>query len=91
MRYPAMFAALVIVASTFAQDKPNVPGSTSTGFLLPNGWHLTPAGKHLVITDLPLNIVPLKDGKRVLIATSGYNRHELILADISGDEPKAIA
>jgi YVTN family beta-propeller protein len=71
-----------------AQDK---PGPTPAGFLLPNGWHLTPAGKHVVTTDLPLNIVPLKDGKHVLMATSGFNKHELLLIDVSGPEPKVVA
>jgi hypothetical protein len=30
---------------------------------LPNGWILTPVGKHVTLTDLPLNIIPLGDGK----------------------------
>ena len=67
------------------------PGRPTTGFLLPNGWHLTPVGKHVVTTDLPLNILPLKDGKHALVATSGFNRHELSLIDFSGTEPKVVA
>jgi len=52
------------------------------GILLPNGWALTPAGRHVVLTDLPLNILPFSDNRRVLVATSGYNKHELSLLDI---------
>jgi YVTN family beta-propeller protein len=74
-----------------AQEKAKVAGPTETGFLLPNGWHLTPAGKHFVTTDLPLNIIPLKDGKHALVATSGYNKHELTLVDFSGSEPKGVS
>ncbi len=60
-----------------------------TGILLPNGWTLTPAGKHVVLTDLPLNIVPLADSHRALVATSGYNKHELSLIDL--EQQKVIA
>jgi YVTN family beta-propeller protein len=89
MRF-ASLAALLLAAAGWAQDKPKFAGPTDTGFLLPNGWHLTPVGKHVVTTDLPLNIFPLKDGKHALVATSGYNRHELLLTDITG-EPRAVA
>ncbi|WP_020472019.1 alkaline phosphatase family protein [Zavarzinella formosa] len=71
------------------QDKPVFAGPTSTGFLLPNGWHLTPVGKHVETTDLPLNIYPLKDGKRAIVATSGFNSHNLYLIDLA--EHKIIA
>jgi YVTN family beta-propeller protein len=84
------FAALLLATAAHGQDKATFAGPTDTGFLLPNGWHLTPAGKHVVTTDLPLNIVPLKDGKHALVATSGYNRHELSLIDIT-TEPKVVA
>src|SRR6188474_1706920 len=91
MRHFLPLLVLVFAATGIAQEKPSFAGPSETGFLLPNGWRLTPAGKHLVTNDLPLNIIPLKDGKHVLIATSGYNRHELVLADITADAPKAIS
>src|SRR5262245_38395436 len=84
----------LLAISLAAQDKPDpvrTAGPTKTGFLLPNGWHLTPVGRHLVTTDLPLNILPLKDGKHVLVATSGFNKHELSLVDVSGPEPKLVS
>jgi hypothetical protein len=37
----------------------------------------------VTLTDLPLNILPLDDGTRILIATSGYNKHELSLVDLA--------
>jgi YVTN family beta-propeller protein len=87
----SLLLGLAVATVACGQDKPTVAGPTDTGFLLPNGWHLTPVGKHLVTTDLPLNIVPLRDGKHALVATSGYNQHNLYLVDISGAEPKAVA
>src|SRR5262249_11360323 len=65
------------------------PGPTKDGFLLPNGWHLTPAGKHIVTADLPLNILPLKDNRHALVGTCGFNPHHLSLVDIV--EGKVIA
>src|SRR5262245_16171126 len=94
MRSLPLLAALLIVAAVHAQDKATAPrfaGPTDEGFLLPNGWHLTPVGIHTVTTDLPLNVVPLKDGKHALVATSGFNRHELLLIDFAAPEPKVVA
>jgi YVTN family beta-propeller protein len=71
--------------STLSQ-KPQTAGPTEKGFLLPNGWVLTPAGRHVILTDLPLNILPLQDNRRVLVATSGYNKHELSLVDLEAQK-----
>ena len=65
-----------------AQDKPTFAGPNEKGFLLPNGWTISPAGKQITLTDLPLNILPLADGRHVLVGTSGYNKHELSLIDL---------
>src|SRR5579883_3657358 len=65
------------------EPKPVFPGPTKDGFLLPNGWHLTPAGRHVAIADLPLNIHPLKDNRHALVTTNGFNRHDLSLIDLT--------
>src|SRR5262245_53823953 len=69
--------------------KPRFAGPTETGFLLPNGWHLTPAGKHVETTDLPLNILPLKDGKHAVVTTNGFNQHTLYLIDLTSGKVAA--
>ena len=69
--------------------KPAFPGPTDTGFLLPNGWHITPVGRQVEITDLPLNIHPLKDGRHALVTANGFNRHEVSLVDLK--EGKVLA
>src|SRR5258708_1569179 len=58
-------------------------GPTENGFLLPNGWRLTPAGRQVVLTDLPLNIVPSPDSRYAFVATSGYNVHELTAVELA--------
>jgi YVTN family beta-propeller protein len=54
--------------------------------VLPNGWAISPAGRQVQLTDLPLNILPLADGKRALVATNGYNAHQLHLVDLSASK-----
>jgi hypothetical protein len=49
------------VTTTFA-------GPAENGFLLPNGWRLTPAGRQVVLTDLPLNIVTSPDSRYAFVA-----------------------
>ncbi len=58
------------------------PGPTENGYLLPNGWHITPAGRQIETTDLLLNIKPLKDSKHAIIATSGFNEHNVALVNL---------
>jgi YVTN family beta-propeller protein len=50
--------------------------------LLPNGWKLTPAGRQVVTTDLPLNILTSPDGRYAFVATSGYNSHDLTVIEL---------
>src|SRR5271157_2209702 len=78
---------LTSLAALRAQEAPRYAGATKTGFLLPNGWMVSPVGEQVPITDLPLNIVPLPDSRHVLVATSGFNAHELALIDL---EKKAV-
>jgi YVTN family beta-propeller protein len=66
-----------------AESKARFPGPTDRGFLLPNGWTITPAGDQVALTDLPLNIFPLADGRHALAASSGFNDHELVLVDLT--------
>lgn len=51
--------------------------------LLPNGWKLSPAGRQVVLTDLPLNILTTPDSRHAFVATSGYNSHDLAVVDLA--------
>jgi YVTN family beta-propeller protein len=75
--------SLLLLTSLWAEDKPSRPGPTERGFVLPNGWTITPVGRQVTLTDLPLNILPLADNKYALVATSGYNKHELSLIELN--------
>ncbi len=85
---------LSLTITLFGQDKSSVtvpiknpvagktPGPTATGFLLPNGWHLTPAGRQIETNDMVLGILPLQDGRRALATCNGYNEHYIGLFDL---------
>ncbi|RPI82798.1 MAG: YncE family protein, partial [Planctomycetaceae bacterium] len=71
-------------AGVLGQDDPQ-----GTGFLLPNGWRLTPAGEQVPLTDLPLNITTSPDGRYAFVATSGYRDHELTVVNLETREKVA--
>ena len=89
---PLLFIGAMSLGTVQAQEKPaselaraaesRFPGPTETGYLLPNGWHITPAGRQIETTDLLLNILPLKDSKHAIIATSGFNEHNIALVNL---------
>jgi YVTN family beta-propeller protein len=81
-RAVAALLAALIGLSAVAEDRPQRPGPTGQGFLLPNGWTITPAGRQTVLTDLPLNVLPLPGNKYALVATSGFNKHELSVVEL---------
>ena len=86
----AAIAALAMMATLAgdlpAQDKPQFVGPTERGFLLPNGWTISPAGDQVVTTDMVLDIRPTPDGKHALVASSGFNAHELIVVDLASKQ-----
>jgi YVTN family beta-propeller protein len=73
---------LFLATTGYSQQTPDYAGPTKNGFLLPNGWVVSPAGSQVIVTDLPLNILALPDNRHALVATSGYNAHELSLIDL---------
>ncbi len=51
------------------------PGYTGGGVtLLPNGWRIAPAGRHMAIGDLPLAMTLSPDGRSLLVTNNGYSR-----------------
>ena len=82
----SVLALPLIAQERKAQEKPRTAGPTDAGFLLPNGWTLTPAGEQVPLNDLVLNIIPGPDGRRALVSSNGYNTHELSLVDLGRKE-----
>ncbi|OLB61952.1 MAG: hypothetical protein AUI11_07570 [Acidobacteria bacterium 13_2_20CM_2_66_4] len=80
MRTPALAAcaALTIftaIASLYGDGTPSSrPGAVGGGVtLLPNGWKIAPAGRHVTVGHLPLAMVESPDGRSLMVATNGYD------------------
>ncbi|MCC6394710.1 MAG: beta-propeller fold lactonase family protein [Bryobacterales bacterium] len=48
---------------------------------LPNGWRITPVGRHVVTDDYILNVSNTPDGRGIIALNSGYNPHGLSVID----------
>ena len=59
------------------------PGYVGNGVvLLPNGWKISPAGQHLQLDDLPMEMMESKDGRFMIITNNGYSPPVLTVVDL---------
>ena len=60
------------------------PGAMSDGTtLLPNGWRIQPAGKHLKVGDMPLNVLQTPDSRYLIVTSNGLARPSFSVVDIA--------
>jgi DNA-binding beta-propeller fold protein YncE len=82
----AACAALTIftaMASSYGDGTPSSrPGAIGGGVtLLPNGWKIVPAGRHVTVGHLPLAMVESPDGRSLMVATNGYDKPAISVVD----------
>src|SRR5215831_11692639 len=59
------------------------PGALGGGVtLLPNGWKITPAGRHVQVGSFPMAMVESPDGRTLFIANNGYLKPSIVAVDI---------
>ena len=76
--------AVLTVAQSSSVQATTSPGKLDDGStLLPNGWRVAPAGKHVGVGTLPLNIVATLDGRYAIVSTSGLMKPALAVIDIA--------
>lgn len=81
MRALPLFALLGILHA-------QVPAPTAnSGYDLPNGWKLTPAGKQIRTEDMVLGLSQAPDGKALIALHSGFNPHGILVVDTATEEP----
>jgi YVTN family beta-propeller protein len=93
-RSPSLVAFTVLLGSavwgtlhTRAQSAAplaSLPGGMSDGTtMLPNGWRIQPAGKHLRVGDMPLNLLQTPDSKYLVVSSNGLARPSFSIVDIA--------
>ena len=81
-----LMALLAATGSLGVADTPGGgarrPGKESRDVtLLPNGWRISPAGRHLTVGDLPLAMVESTDGRYVVVSSNGWSKPTLTVVD----------
>src|SRR3954471_14954736 len=75
-------AAATPAAAAVAPPSPSPPatrpGPQGGGVtLLPNGWRIAPAARHITMGDLPLAMVESADGRYLIVSNDGYAKPTL--------------
>lgn len=77
----------ITIALTSLFTLAQLPAPIDGGYFLPNGWTITPIGKHVPAQDTVLNMARSPDGKFIAVLSGGFNKHELMLIDTETQEP----
>ncbi len=95
----ALIAAALLVATSAAvvvtqrvtstKDRPGYLGGNVT--LLPNGWRISPAGRHFSIGDLPLAMTLSPDGHALVVTNNGYQRPSLKVFDLDHETASSVS
>src|SRR5262249_4593935 len=66
-----------------AESPATTPGTLGGGtVMLPNGWRIAPAGRHLPLDDLPMEMVESPDGHYLIVTNNGYSKPILSVVDL---------
>ena len=53
---------------------------------LPNGWSITPAGRHVTVGDLPLNIAVSRSQRFLAVTNNGQSTQSIQLIDAKNEK-----
>ncbi|HET6274057.1 MAG TPA: bifunctional YncE family protein/alkaline phosphatase family protein [Bacteroidota bacterium] len=82
--YHSLLALILAVAGFACSGTPNLllPGQLPDGRVrLPNGWFLSPAGSHVQVGELPLNMAVTPDERYILLANNGTREQSISVID----------
>jgi DNA-binding beta-propeller fold protein YncE len=87
-QYRMVLAVVLLFFAARAEGKPPAvrterPGRQESGdTLLPNGWRIAPAGRHLTVGDMPLAMAESPDGETLVVSNNGYTKPTLTVVDL---------
>lgn len=80
---------VAVVGASHARKAALLPGvrDAEGGVFLPNGWRVTPAGRHIPLPgDMPLKMQISPDGTRLIVLTAGFHNHGIDLIDLATEK-----
>src|ERR1700742_26779 len=78
----ALTVILVLLSVMIAKvEDSSAAAPPNESYQLPNGWRLTPAGRHLGVGTMPLNMALSPDGNFLLVTNNGYAEHSVMVVD----------
>ena len=61
-----------------------LPGAMTDGTtMLPNGWRIQPAGKHVRVGDMPLNLTQTPDSKYLVVTSNGLAKPSFHIVELA--------
>ena len=57
--------------------------------LLPNGWRIQPAGKHVRVGDMPLNLLQTPDSRYLIVSSNGLAKPSFSIVDVASWSTKS--
>lgn len=79
-----MIRALLLLCLAGRCALAQLPGPTNGATLLPNGWSISPVGRHLDTPDYVLGLSPSPDGRVLVGVHCGFNPHGLVVVKPDG-------
>ena len=76
----SFFLVACVLQPVVAQQRPGLQENTSQ-VLLPNGWKISPAGRSILLGDLPLNMQLSTSGKYLAVTNNGQSTQSVQLID----------
>ena len=83
---------LLAAAVAVAQPQPTAGKKPGGAAILPNGWTITPAGKQIPLSTLPMSLAAAPDGRHAVALNAGYLQPSASVIDLqTGEEVQRLA
>src|SRR4029077_8994837 len=84
-----LLASLAVVLTSTPAPPLKIGPQAGGSFLLHTGWTLTPAGKQIPLSTLPMSMALSPDGKHLLVLNGGYLPPTISVIDVAAEKETA--
>ena len=78
-------ALLVFLLAGLAQAQPTAGRRPNGSAILPNGWPITPLGKQIPASTLPIAVELTPDAKYALVLNAGFLQPSISVIDLAAE------